>query len=93
MRRLGGGTRGSSRRGWPRVRHIQASPGPLRRRPGHSIRLGTLRRRRGQMRLGTLRGVIQLGIPLIGSEHRTKAFAQSELRFIIIVQYADGNII
>ncbi len=92
MRRLGGGTRGPSRRGWPRVRHLQASPGPLRRRPGQ-IRLGTLRRRRGQMRLGTLRGMIDLGIPLSGSEHRTKAFAQAELHFIIIVQYADGNII
>jgi hypothetical protein len=45
------------------------------------------------MRLGTLRGMIDLGIPLRGSEHRTKAFAQSELHFIIIVQYADGNII
>ena len=91
MRRLGSGTRGSSRRGWPRVRHIQASPGPLRRRPGHSIRLGPLRRRRGQMRLGTLRGMIDLGIPLSGSEHRTKAFAQAELHFIIIVQYSDSN--
>jgi hypothetical protein len=45
------------------------------------------------MRLGTLRGMIDLGIPLTGSEHRTKAFAQAELHFIIIVQYADGNVI
>ena len=36
--------------------------------------------------------MIDLGIPLTGSEHRTKAFAPAELRFIIIVQYSDSNI-
>ena len=36
--------------------------------------------------------MIDLGIPLTGSERRTKAFAQAELHFIIIVQYSDGNI-
>jgi hypothetical protein len=44
------------------------------------------------MRLGTLRGVIDLGLPLTGSKYRTRLSRVAELHFIFTVQYSDSNI-